>query len=607
MRATLYDALGISKEASADKVKAALRAQIRKYYGRTRDGHGTVEEALRFINHASRILTDPELRAQYDHDLDAGDAPVDERIAHVVHSAVARGGRAQHSLIPTQAGRAPAPPAGRAAQHPGLTERAVPTDRATGPAVALCVLFGLLVAAAIAIVTPADVVPIGRQVAVFLTMALLVVGAVFAAVHGYVALRRRRGAGTGMPEPAADLAILSWRRRKTVFLGTNEPQEDSSWVFRLRMAELERAKLGRTSEPRPWHRLAARLFDYGLWGMILAVPLAELRALGAIPLGAADGLAHALVAPIVIAATWVPVETLLVALTRSTPGKWLFGIYLQFDISDAYAERRRQQDLRHALQRAVRVWWQGVGCGVPLIAPVLMALAYERLADEAELPWDAAVDGLVTHGPLGGLNAVTGIAGLAAMTWLYGVAWHEPAVRSIVSARDAVAAAVPSLPPLRSLRPDGLLSLGRGGGAGGEQAATAPSSGLAPVPGGSPSPTTAAGFGAASQPIDPEVAALFAQRRQRIALLSVEGPRQLEAHRYRPAAELCREWAQTDLGNAKAWRCYGLALHALGQYRDAVAALRRAKQYDPADASIDADIDRSQNGVVTEFLGRRGR
>jgi hypothetical protein len=38
-----------------------------------------------------------------------------------------------------------------------------------------------------------------------------------------------------------------------------------------------------------------------------------------------------------------------------------------------------------------------------------------------------------------------------------------------------------------------------------------------------------------------------------------------------------------------------------------VAALRRAKQYDPADASIDADISRSQNGVVTEFLGRRGR
>ena len=115
MRATLYDALGISKEASLDEVKAALRAQIRKHYARTRDGHGTVEEALRFINHASRILTDPELRAQYDHDLDANDAPVDERIAHVVHSAVSRGGKPQHSFIPTQPGRAAAASAGREA------------------------------------------------------------------------------------------------------------------------------------------------------------------------------------------------------------------------------------------------------------------------------------------------------------------------------------------------------------------------------------------------------------------------------------------------------------------------------------------------------------
>ncbi len=132
----------------------------------------------------------------------------------------------------------------------------MPTHQPTGLAVTLCVLFGLLVAAAVAIVTPADVVPTGREVAVFLIAALLAVGAVFAAVHGYVALRRRRSPGAAVAEPKADLAILSWRRRKTVFLGTNEPQEDASWVFQLRMAELERAKLGRTSEPRPWHRLA---------------------------------------------------------------------------------------------------------------------------------------------------------------------------------------------------------------------------------------------------------------------------------------------------------------------------------------------------------------
>ena len=41
----------------------------------------------------------------------------------------------------------------------------------------------------------------------------------------------------------------------------------------LRMAELERAKSGRTSEPRPWQRLGARLFDYAIWGLVLALLL----------------------------------------------------------------------------------------------------------------------------------------------------------------------------------------------------------------------------------------------------------------------------------------------------------------------------------------------
>ena len=65
MKATLYDALGISPTSSEEEVRAALRGLIRKYYAKTRDGQGNVEEALRFINHASRILSDNERRERY--------------------------------------------------------------------------------------------------------------------------------------------------------------------------------------------------------------------------------------------------------------------------------------------------------------------------------------------------------------------------------------------------------------------------------------------------------------------------------------------------------------------------------------------------------------
>ena len=69
MKATLYEALGILPTSSDEDVRAALRRLIRKYYAGTRDGQGNVEEALRFINHASRILSDPDRRARYDNEL----------------------------------------------------------------------------------------------------------------------------------------------------------------------------------------------------------------------------------------------------------------------------------------------------------------------------------------------------------------------------------------------------------------------------------------------------------------------------------------------------------------------------------------------------------
>src|SRR5881227_4211634 len=85
MKATLYEALGIQPSSSDEEVRAALRRLIRKYYAKTRDGQGNVEEALRFINHASRILSDPGQRQRYDQELAvATEATTEQRIAHFV-------------------------------------------------------------------------------------------------------------------------------------------------------------------------------------------------------------------------------------------------------------------------------------------------------------------------------------------------------------------------------------------------------------------------------------------------------------------------------------------------------------------------------------------
>ena len=73
---------------------------------------------------------------------------------------------------------------------------------------------------------------------------------------------------------------------------------------------------------------------------------------------------------------------------------------------------------------------------------------------------------------------------------------------------------------------------------------------------------------------------------------------------FRRAAELCRAWADLELANAEAWRCLGEAQEGLGNHQDALNAFRKAKQHDPNDRSLDAAIDRSQKGIVSDFRNR---
>lgn len=80
----------------------------------------------------------------------------------------------------------------------------------------------------------------------------------------------------------------------------------------------------------------------------------------------------------------------------------------------------------------------------------------------------------------------------------------------------------------------------------------------------------------------------------------------LNAGNWAQAVEVCGAWANLDLDNAEAWRCLGRALQAQGRHRDAVKALRKAKQYDPTDGTVDAAINRSQRGIVADFLSRGG-
>jgi DnaJ-class molecular chaperone len=174
MKATLYEALGILPTTSEEDVRAALRRLIRKYYAKTRDGQGNVEEALRFINHASRILVRPRAAAAVRRGARALYGTTEQRIEHVVSNAVAEAGeqtdvgdikepvnqKSQEAMDEElETGLdADEPEVERNPHHPGLTERVASFGRSPIVTVGLCAFFGAFIAAAIVFVTPADTI-----------------------------------------------------------------------------------------------------------------------------------------------------------------------------------------------------------------------------------------------------------------------------------------------------------------------------------------------------------------------------------------------------------------------------------------------------------------
>lgn len=117
----------------------------------------------------------------------------------------------------------------------------------------------------------------------------------------------------------------------------------------------------------------------------------------------------------------------------------------------------------------------------------------------------------------------------------------------------------------------------------------------------------ASGAAPGEGPTESQFTSMMAARRARIDLLKAEGPRLLHAGNPRRALEACRAWVELDLGNAEAWRCLGQAQEASGQHQEALNSLRKAREHNPSDRSIDAAIRQVERNLVADFQRRYAR
>jgi len=394
--------------------------------------------------------------------------------------------------------------------------------------------------------------------------------------------QRRKEKDFELSGPPAEDVIKGWRRRQTVFMGSNFLAEDPSWVFQLRLTELERGRIGRTSYPHLWRRAIARLFDYALWGWLLFFPMYEMSKIGAIPPELFQIISNPLVATVLITLTWIPIEALLMAAVGTTLGKWLLGVYIQFRVSNPYAPRGGGDCWRYALQRAFSVWWQGVAMGLVPLAPIAAARARASAERFDETDWDEAHDVLVTHTPVSAIPGLVVGIGLIALLSMYMAAWQKP----LFDMGDGIEQwAFRQMEHLQ----------------GNEATSTTPR-GKAPSANRGAAGNGAAGNTAAptATPVDSEAAEDLRRLenfREAIVKAREESLLLLDKQDWKRAYESCQRWAKLEVTNPAPMRCQGTALQAMGRYQEAINAYRSAKVYAPEDRSLDDAITRSQEEI----------
>ena len=334
----------------------------------------------------------------------------EQRIAHVVTNAVAetgeqtdvgtaRAGRARRrrmrSTTSSTPGSTPDEPDVDRSHHPGLTERVASFGRSPIVTIGLCALFGAFIAAAIVFVTPADTILVAQA------------GAGVADAH---AARRSRSSTAsctasrtcaGAAARAQLGARAADRSRDPQLAAREERVPRHQPAAGGRELDLPAAHgRARAREVGPHERAAAvaspgrahlRLRDLGTRARAAAVGAARRSA--SCPASIAYWLGHPLLAPVLITRDLGPDRGAAHRLARHDARQVAVRrLPAVLDLRRVRAPRHARAARRAACARAFRVWWEGVGCGFPLLAPVLIAVAYEKLAQNQETDWDFAQD-----------------------------------------------------------------------------------------------------------------------------------------------------------------------------------------------------------------------
>jgi uncharacterized RDD family membrane protein YckC len=164
-------------------------------------------------------------------------------------------------------------------------------------------------------------------------------------------------------------------------------------------------------KPHPWRRYWARMLDgllmggltWGLIGLIGGFVAPEptrafFKFLTTTPMGSLVDILLTLVVA-------MPGNALLLGMTGGTLGKWLFGIKI-------VRPDGRPIGVLVALWREIRVWFQGLAMGIPLVSLFTQFAGFSWLKDDGYAPWDKPRRRVALHRPGGAGQVFLALLGL---------------------------------------------------------------------------------------------------------------------------------------------------------------------------------------------------
>jgi hypothetical protein len=627
MRATFYEALEVPSTAETATIRSALRAILRRFWSVPRDPSGDTEEAVRFVALGAAILTDNSRREVYEVEARRGATVNPWRVGN--DGVPLGGGDGQALGLPGSHGGESARVA-VGSNEPKL----IPTVKALTDPLPEHTLwatswgFGLAaatLAAAALLMYFASTLWFGAVASSLIVMVVLVV-ALFAAAQTKIVTTELSGF------TLSRLAVTKWRRETSVFVGNPPPQQDTAWIFRLRVMELTRSTSGYSSAPHIGLRLLARLADYGM----VAVGVLSLLWLTAwlVPeFSAVIGVIRSpIFLPAIVVLLTIPIETFAISHFRTTPGKYLLGVVVASAVTQP-DDQPKPDRTALASARALAFARDGASFGVWPLA-LLRWRGISRSLRVGEGSWEAAGDSvtLLRAAPLFMRTAAIGLVLASALATLF--IWSHDATSTIAYLRGAASKAnVKDLLPSTPVTPNTSVisqpktpndvpaqtpSVAAASGDTSTSASTvapatnaaATSAIIAPSrsdviigPKTTPSvdsdvtkvaaKTAAKTDASKSVPAASEFdrqTALAQGRRNRIDAAERKVGAARASGNYAGLLGVCERWTTDQPGSAEAWRCVGLAKFQAGAGRDALPALRQSLKIEPNDPQVEEAI-----------------